>query len=77
MVLSDSSHVTCPVRHLQEKLVLVSTANEVFKNERLPGGAMVGTDDTVSKEFPEFLEIIQNQGTSMLYDFLQIKKKLM
>lgn len=38
--------------------------------------AMMATDDTVSKEFPEFLEIIQKQGISMLYNFLQIKKKL-
>jgi hypothetical protein len=56
----------CPVHHLQEALMRLSTTNEVSRNQRIPVLAMMATDDTVSKEFPEFLEIIQKQGTSML-----------
>lgn len=74
---SDSSHIARPVHHLQEALVRLSTTNEVSRNKRIPVVPMMATDYTVSKEFPEFLESIQKQGTSMLYDFLQIKKKVM
>jgi hypothetical protein len=44
----------------------LGTSNEDSRNQRIPMVAMMATDDTVSKEFPEFLEIIQKQGTSML-----------
>jgi hypothetical protein len=57
----------CPVHHLQEALVRLSATNKLSRNQRIPVVAMMATDDTVSKEFPEFLEIIQKQGTSMLY----------
>ncbi|PNF16648.1 RUS1 family protein C16orf58-like protein [Cryptotermes secundus] len=59
---SDSSHIACPVHHLQEALVRLSTTNEVSRNKRIPVVPMMATDYTVSKEFPEFLESIQKQG---------------
>lgn len=59
---SDSSHAMCPVYHLQEALMRLSTTSEVSRKQRIPVVAMMATDDTVSKEFPEFLELVQKQG---------------
>lgn len=66
MVLSEqrrrSSSVMCPVHHLQEKLMKLSTTNIVSTNLNIPVVAMKAADDTASKQFTEFLEAIQKKG---------------
>jgi hypothetical protein len=53
----------CPVHHLQETLMKLNTTNTISRNLSIPVLAMMAANDTVSKEFPEFLEAIQKQGT--------------
>jgi hypothetical protein len=43
----------------------LSTTNTISRNLKIPVVAMMAADDTVSKEFPEFLEAIQKQGIHM------------
>jgi hypothetical protein len=52
----------CPVHHLQEKLMKLSTTNIVSTNLNIPVVAMKAADDTASKQFTEFLEAIQKKG---------------
>lgn len=55
----------CPLHHLRETLMELSTTNIISRNLKIPVVAMMAADDTVSKEFPEFLEAIQKQGIHM------------
>ena len=40
----------------------LSTTNTVSRNQNIPVLAMMAADDAVSKEFPDFIHIIQKQG---------------
>jgi hypothetical protein len=54
-----------PVHHLQEALMRVNAIQRNSGNQGIPVEAMMAADDTVSKEFPKFLEIIQKEGIQM------------
>jgi DNA helicase IV len=43
-------------------MVKQSTTNTVSRNQNIPVVAMMAADDAVSKEFPDFIQIIQKQG---------------
>lgn len=59
---SESSRVICPVHRLREALVGMN-ADLGSENPIIPVKTLTLTEDMVSKEFPEFLETIQRQGT--------------
>jgi len=59
---SKSSCVTHLVHRLKEAMVKLSTTNTVSRNQNIPVVAMMAADDAVSKEFPDFIHIIQKQG---------------
>ena len=40
----------------------LSTKNTVSRSQKIPVVAMMAADDAVSKEFPNFIQIIQKQG---------------
>ena len=44
-------------------MVKLRTTNTVSRNQNIPIEAMMAADDAVSKEFPDFIQIIQKQGT--------------
>ena len=59
---SKSSCVTRLVDRLKGAMVKLSTTNTVSRNQNIPVVAMMAVDDAVSKEFPDFIQIIQKQG---------------
>lgn len=59
---SESSHVMCPVHRLREALVSMNAALG-SENQIIPVTTMILIEATLSKEFREFLETIQRQGT--------------
>jgi len=60
---SQSSCVTRLFHRLQGAMVKLRTTNTVSRNQNIPIEAMMAADDAVSKEFPDFIQIIQKQGT--------------
>jgi len=48
-------------------MVKLSTTNTVSRNQNIPVVAMMAADDAVSKEFPDFIQIIQKQGILPLH----------
>lgn len=59
---SKSSPVMCPVHRLQEAFVKLSTTKTISRNQNIPVVAMMAADVAVSKDFPDFMQIIQKQG---------------
>jgi len=64
---SKSSCVTRLVHRLKGAMVKLSTTNTVSRNQNIPVVAMMAADDAVSKEFPDFIQIIQKQGILPLH----------
>jgi hypothetical protein len=43
-------------------MMKLSTTDTVSRNQNIPVVAMMAADDAVSKEFPDFIHLVQKQG---------------